>query len=149
VIEQSKGIPMVADSLTIVPKTPVVDLEKGIVTGWRAGKVAPGDKTGGRFIWRGPVHLAPLSAQCEKPEDQVLVDAARAKHRESKELERLSKQAAGAALAAQAAAQAIGRLPQLPPIVTEAPEKPAKGAGRLRGEVDTSKTGARDPAVVS
>lgn len=145
---QSKGIPMIAQTMIIVPKLPIVDLERGIVKGWKHGKVKPGDKTNGRFIWRGELHLAPLRAVCEKPEDQVRVDAARAAYQEGKRAAILAKQAEGMALAAAAAAQAIGKLPQLPQALPE-PEAPAKGAGRLRAENPTSKTGARDPAVVS
>lgn len=149
IAQQSKGIPMIADELIIVPKRPIVDTDRGVVTGWKRGKVKPKDKTGGRFIWRGELHLAPLQAHCENPADQARVDAARAAHKERKEQERLAKEARGMALAAQAAAQAIGRLPQLPAITPEpAPERLPKGAGRARGESETSKTGAREQAVV-
>lgn len=151
--QPNPGIKMVATEMVIVPRHPVVNAELGVVSGWKAGKVWPGDS----FIWRGALHEAPVASRCVNPKDQVRVDAARAEFAEQQANRKLQKQAQGAALAAAAAAQAIGKLPQLEQGVEpeqrprRAPRTPRakKGAGRLQAEAETSNTGAREPAVAS
>lgn len=137
---------MVADVMVIVPKHPIIDQARGAITGWRAGKVKPGDKTDGRFMWRGPLHEAPSGAHCEKPEDQVRLEDARRAWRDKQQQASLAKKAEAAAMAAHAAASIFRDTPQAQQRRQELAEQEAPAAPR-KGWPKGKKRERRAPAV--